>query len=391
MQTTNRPNEDALRQAVDIYRDAMRPFIVRQLKRVQGAKVKELIARALGDRQVDTFHQRLAENNDIESAIDLNYFPQVFRENWRGAFAQHFKDDMTVQSTLWLINKTRNLVAHPGKRDIDAEYTRARLYDIADLLGRINAPDQKDKVEAIRDGLSADTVSTVQTSTVSSNEVVQTRITEPEERRDSLQSRSSNTLTPWREVIRPNNDVALGTFEAAEFAADLQQVHDGRADATGYGNPVNFFNQTYITPGIRKLLVNTLKRLDSNGGDPVIQTKTGFGGGKTHSLIALYHLVKSSDALMNPSPNSEEHQHTSEEIKGIMREAEWHPTPDKPPRVAVLDGTFLATTDETVTKETGDPLNTLWGVMAYQLGGQEGYEIVGEAAREGTAPGGAPA
>ena len=212
---------------------------------------------------------------------------------------------------------------------------------------------------------------------------------ETQDRKESAQSRSSNNLTPWREVIRPNNDVALGTFEAAEFAADLQQVHDGRADATGYGNPVNFFNQTYITPGIRKLLVNTLKRLAGNGGDPVIQTKTGFGGGKTHSLIALYHLVKSSDALMNPPPNSEEHGRTSEEINDIMREAEWHPTPDKPPRVAVLDGTFLATTDETVTKETGDPLNTLWGVMAYQLGGQEGYEIVGEAAREGTAPGGA--
>ena len=189
-------------------------------------------------------------------------------------------------------------------------------------------------------------------------------------------------------IIRPNNDVALGTFEVAEFAADLQQVHDGRADATGYGNPVRFFNQTYITPGIQKLLVNTLRRLGGKGGDPVIQTKTGFGGGKTHSLIALYHLVKSSDALINPPPDSEEHQRTSEEIKGIMQEAEWHPTPDKPPCVAVLDGTFLATTDLTVIKETGDPLNTLWGVMAYQLGGQDAYEIVGEAAREGTAPGG---
>ena len=122
-------------------------------------------------------------------------------------------------------------------------------------------------------------------------------------------------------MIRPNNDVALGTFQEAEFMADLQQVHDGRADATGYGNPVNFFNQTYITPGIRALLVNTLRRIGGNGGDPVIQTQTGFGGGKTHSLITLYHLVKSSDALINPPPNSEEHQRTSEEIKGIMQEA----------------------------------------------------------------------
>ncbi len=388
MQTTYRPNRDALGEAIDIYRDAMRPFIVRQLRRVPGASVEELIERGLGDRQVDEFYRRLDQNDGVESAIDLNHFPQVFRENWRAAFAQHFKDDLTVQNTLWVINKARNQVAHPGNQDIDAEYTKARLYDIADLLGRINAPAEKNKVEAIRDALSINTVDTMMTATLASNVAAQTRPTETGARRDSPQPRSSKNLAPWRDVIHPNNDVALGTFEAAEFAADLQQVHDGRADATGYGNPVSFFNQTYITPGIRKLLVNTFRRLGGNGGDPVIQTKTGFGGGKTHSLIALYHLVKSSDALVNPPPNSEEHQRTSEEIKDLMQEAAWDPANGIQPRVAVLDGTFLAATDSTVIKETGDPLNTLWGSMAYQLGGQEAYEIVGEAAREGTAPGG---
>ena len=388
MQIANRPNRDALMQAIDIYRDAMRPFILRQLRRVQGATVEELIERGLGGRQADEFYQRLAENSDIESAIDLNYFPRVVRDNWRGAFAQHFNDDPSVQNMLWLIKTARDQIAHPGTQDIDAEYTRARLYDITDLLGRINAPDEKQAVEAIRDNLFASAESEEQTDSMRLDEESQTLSTEIRDGQDTSQRRSSNNLTPWRDVIRPNNDVALGTFEVAEFAADLQQVHDGRADATEYGNPVSFFNQTYITPGIRTLLVNSLKRLAGNGGDPVIQTKTGFGGGKTHSLIALYHLVKSSDALINPPPNNEEHQRTSEEIKGIIQEAKWHPTPDKPPSVAVLDGTFLATTDLTVIKETGDPLNTLWGVMAYQLGGQEAYEIVGEAAREGTAPGG---
>ena len=388
MQIANRPNRDALMQAIDIYRDAMRPFILRQLRRVQGATVEELIERGLGGRQTDEFYQRLAENSDIESAIDLNYFPRVVRDNWRGAFAQHFNDDPSVQNMLWLIKTARDQIAHPGTQDIDAEYTRARLYDITDLLGRINAPDEKQAVEAIRDNLFASAESEEQTDSMRLDEESQTLSTEIRDGQDTSQRRSSNNLTPWRDVIRPNNDVALGTFEVAEFAADLQQVHDGRADATEYGNPVSFFNQTYITPGIRTLLVNSLKRLAGNGGDPVIQTKTGFGGGKTHSLIALYHLVKSSDALINPPPNNEEHQRTSEEIKDIMQEAKWHPTPDKSSSVAVLDGTFLATTDLTVIKETGDPLNTLWGVMAYQLGGQEAYEIVGEAAREGTAPGG---
>ena len=392
MQTPNRPNRDALRQAIDIYRDAMRPFIVRRLKQVQGATVEELIERGLGDRQADEFSRQLEQHSDIESAIDLNYFPQVFRENWSKAFAQQFNDDLSVQNMLWLIKTARDQTEHPGTQDIDTEYTRTYLYHIADLLGRINAPDQKNAVEALRDTLSADTEeaeptappATAQASTAQDDRKPTT--TEGDQKQ-APQPRPSSKLPPWREVIRPNNDVALGTFQEAEFAADLQQVHDGRAEATGYGNPVSFFNQTYITPGIRTLLVNTLRRLGANGGAPIIQTKTGFGGGKTHSLIALYHLVKNADALINPPPDSEEHQRTSEEIKDIMQEAEWRPTPDVP-RIAVLDGSFLARTDPTVTKETGDPLNTLWGMMAYQLGGMEAYELVGQAAREGTAPGG---
>ena len=387
MQMTHRPNTDALRQAIDIYRDAMRPFIVRQLRRVQGASVEELIERGLGDRQADEFRRRLTENGDIEAAIDLNYFPKVFRDNWRAAFAQHFNDDLSVQSTLWLIKAARDQIAHPGNEDIDPEYTRARLFDIADLLGQTNSPDQKQTVEAIRDNLFTSPESGEQADPILPDEDSQTASTEPQENLDALPRPSSNNLTPWRHIIRPNNDIALGTFQEAEFAADLQQVHDGRADATGYGNPVSFFNQTFITPGIRTLLVNALKRLGGNGGDPVIQTKTGFGGGKTHSLIALYHLVKSTDALLNPPPDRDEHQRTSEEINSMMQEAAWDSTADRP-RVAVIDGSYLAQTDLTATKETGDPLNTLWGVMAYQLGGQDAYEIVGGAARGGTAPGG---
>ena len=385
---TNRPNRDALGQAIDIYRDAMRPFIVRQLRRVPGSSVEDLIERGLGDRQADEFRHRLTENGDIEAAIDLNYFPKVFRDNWRAAFSRHFNDDLTVQSTLWLIKSARDQIAHPGSEDIDPEYTRARLYDIADLIGKINEPEQKQAVEAIRDNLFVSSESEEQPDSIQLDEESQTPSTETPESQDSAQRPSSNNLTPWRDIIRPNTDVALGTFQEAEFAADLQQVHDGRADATGYGNPVSFFSQTFITPGIRTLLVNTLKRLGGKGGAPVIQTKTGFGGGKTHSLIALYHLVKNIDALINPPPEHEENQRTSTEINGILQEAEWDLSADRA-RIAVLDGTYLAETDATVTKETNDPLNTLWGVMAYQLGGQDAYEIVGEAARRGTAPGGA--
>ena len=126
-------------------------------------------------------------------------------------------------------------------------------------------------------------------------------------------------------MIRPNDDVTEGRFRQAEFAANLQQVYDGRARANEYGNPVSFFNRTYITPGMRALLVNTVQRLNGSGGDPVIQTKTGFGGGKTHSLIALYHLVRHADILIDPPSGSD--SSTSTEIKSILEEAGFYEHP----------------------------------------------------------------
>ena len=121
-------------------------------------------------------------------------------------------------------------------------------------------------------------------------------------------------------------------------------------------------------------------------GEPVIQTKTGFGGGKTHSLIALYHLVKNAGALTNATGDSAA-QRTKSDIREIMEEAGTDPDDFLDARVAVLVGTHLATTDAAKT-DNGAPLNTLWGEMAYQLGEQEAYDIIGAAARQGTSPGG---
>ena len=378
MTTVARPNRIALNNALDIYRDTMRPFIIRCLKRIQGQQIEDIIRNALNDRQADQFSYNLDQNNNIGDAIDVDYFPLLVSRNWRDIFSDQFKGEMAVQSMLWLIKEARNKAAHPGQQDMDEEFVRTNLYHIADVLGRINAPSEAQLVGEIRDQL-------VRSSDYDDNAITPTEAgNEP----TTQQPRSSANLKPWREVIRPNTDVQQGILQEAEFAADLQQVYDGRANATNYGNPVSFINQTYITPGIRTLLVNTLKRLGGKGGDPVIQTKTGFGGGKTHSLIALYHLVNSTDALINPTGNRQSEQ-TYNEIHGMMEEAGLDPCSGIQARVAVLDGTYLSSTDSTMTREKGDPLNTLWGVMAYQLGGQDGYDLIGQAARQGTAPGGA--
>ena len=96
-------------------------------------------------------------------------------------------------------------------------------------------------------------------------------------------------LKPWREVIIPHKDVAGGKYQQAEFAADLAQVLSGKAEKE-YQDATEFFNRTYLTEGMKMLLASALRRACKINGEPVIQLKTAFGGGKTHTMLALYHL-----------------------------------------------------------------------------------------------------
>ncbi len=381
---TPRPNRDALANVIDIYRDAMRLFVARQLRRAPGSTVDSAVRAALRDRRVDEVNEKLRQGSKIEEVIDVNDFPYIVQRHWREAFSEALGADRTIQNELWLISSARNQVSHPGTQDLDAGYAGTNIYHIANVLGRINAPEQKKAVEDIYATVMKH--STSQDDSATKDSAGSDGSTGTNQQQKPEQPRPLSNLKPWREVIRPNQDVAQGSYQQAEFAADLQQVHDGRADATQYGNPVDFYDHTYITPGIRTLLVNALKRLAGRGGDPVIQTKTGFGGGKTHSLIALYHLVRNADALLHPREGRD--SRVSKEIWSIMEEAGYDEPPDSLGKVAVLDGMSLSVTDSAKKTEGDDPLNTLWGEMAYQLGDQEAYDIIGDAARQGLAPGG---
>ena len=181
------------------------------------------------------------------------------------------------------------------------------------------------------------------------------------------------TLKPWREVAIPHEDVLEGTFQEAEFAADLTKVVRGIAGPE-YQDPVLFFERTLITKGMGLLLDAVLRRLYGQGGDPVIQLQTAFGGGKTHTMLAVYHVATANCP--------------AKELRGvpaILDEAKVEALPKA--RVAVLDGNYLSPSQPL---EHGDvTARTLWGEMAYQLGGAEGYGLVQSADEDGTSPGSA--
>ena len=93
---------------------------------------------------------------------------------------------------------------------------------------------------------------------------------------------------------------SIGVFDGrasaddAEFAADLWQVHLGEG-SDEYKKPQEFFRRTYLTESLRRLLTGALRRIANGNGDPVVQLQTNFGGGKTHSMLALYHLFSGVD------------------------------------------------------------------------------------------------
>ncbi|MBZ4685271.1 MAG: putative ATPase [Desulfomicrobiaceae bacterium] len=179
------------------------------------------------------------------------------------------------------------------------------------------------------------------------------------------------TLKPWREIAIPHEDVLKGTFQQAEFAADLSRVHAGTATEE-YQNPVLFFQRTFITEGMRLLLDSVVRHLAGKGGDPVIQLQTAFGGGKTHTMLAVYHMAK-GEALASDLAG----------IPAILDAAGVTELPRA--RTAVLDG-IKSSPNQPVVRE-GQAIRTLWGDLAWQLGGAEGYALVAQADASGTSPG----
>lgn len=92
-------------------------------------------------------------------------------------------------------------------------------------------------------------------------------------------------------IAIPHKDIQEGRLTMDVFAANLWEVYKDRAPEA-YRDSNIFFRKTYITEGLKNLLDIAEKRLKDAGGDPIIQLQTPFGGGKTHSLIALYHKAK---------------------------------------------------------------------------------------------------
>jgi predicted AAA+ superfamily ATPase len=178
-------------------------------------------------------------------------------------------------------------------------------------------------------------------------------------------------MKPWREIAIPHRDVLEGTFQQSEFAADITAVQTGKAPRE-YQEPIAFFERTFITEGMRLLLMQVAQRLAGKGGEPVIQLQTAFGGGKTHTMLAVYHLASRNCALSKLAG-----------IPAVLGQAGITDVPQA--HVAVLDGSAHAPGQ--AWKRGNQQIKTLWGELAWQLGGTEAFSLITDADLTGTSPG----
>lgn len=186
-----------------------------------------------------------------------------------------------------------------------------------------------------------------------------------------IEAAATGAVKPWRDVIMPHKDVASGHYQQAEFAADLWQVHLGEG-SDEYRKPTEFFRRTYLTESLKRLLGGAIQRLAGKGGDPVVQLQTNFGGGKTHSMLALYHLFSGAKPADLPG------------IDQLIAETgvDSLPTANR----VVLVGNRISPGNP-VTKADGTVVRTLWGELAYQLGGRKAFDRIAEDDKNATSPG----
>ncbi|MHB1167663.1 MAG: Swt1 family HEPN domain-containing protein, partial [Longimicrobiales bacterium] len=339
-------NSERVGKALQLFNGAMRPYIRRELESNFKAEWLEMARQGIRDDR--------AASADFDH-WDTPVLIGVVLDHWNNVFKYNLGP--AERSLLHEIRDIRNRWAHQQNFSSDDAY-RA-LDSMGRLLSAIAAAEEAAELDRQR------------------LDLMRQRFDEQarHERRKASTTAIEGTpaagYKPWREVVTPHPDVASGNYVQAEFAADLGQVHRGEG-SDEYRNPRDFFQRTYITEGLKHLLANALRRLNGKGGDPVVELQTNFGGGKTHSMLALYHLFSGAEA---------------KELAGVdaVVEGADGAGPLKANR-AVLVGTALSPA-QTYAKEDGTVVYTLWGEMAYQLLGRRGYDMLAEADRKGVSPG----
>jgi predicted AAA+ superfamily ATPase len=342
-------NYDRVTKVMDLLKTGLQPFVEREMKAQHSQLWLQEARASVAETQAHLFTGSAEPEWDAASllAVMWNQWEKVFKKTL----------GRTERSIISELRDIRNNWAHQKPFSSDDAY---RALDSAGrLLSAVTATTQVDEIEKLK------------------TELLRVRFDDQarsEKRRaagTAIEGTASANLKPWREVVTPHKDVASGRYQQAEFAADLWQVYLGEG-TDEYRKPEEFFRRTYLTESLKQMLVGAVRRVSGQGGDPVVQLQTNFGGGKTHSMLALFHLF--SGAKPGEMPG----------IDAVLQEA----GADKLPAVkrVVLVGNKISPGNP-VKKADGTIVRTLWGELAWQLGGKKAFERVRADDEKATSPG----
>jgi len=339
-------NQDRVGKAMELLRAGLTPFVEREFKSQHQAQAAEAARRYIGDDR--TVGKKSVAEWDAAALLKLMW------EAWNDVFGKTL--GRAERSLVQELRDCRNKWAH--QEPFSSDDTDRALDSMARLLTAVSAP-QADEVNKMK----------LELRRLTFDEQVRS-----EKRKAGgslIEAAATGALKPWREIVTPHADVASGRYQQAEFAADLWQVHLGEG-SDEYKKPQEFFRRTYLTESLKRLLVGGVQRISGKGGDPVVQLQTNFGGGKTHSMLALYHLFSGA----NPA-----------ELVGVdavLAEAGVKSLP-RAKRV-VLVGNKISPGNP-VSKPDGTVVRTLWGELAWQLGGKKAFARVKADDEKATNPG----
>ena len=354
-------NHDALGQGLKLYTDAMRALIKERLiAALPNSWWNDGVLRVLPRGQADNLRREMKKYPDRDKAdlLDATHLRTVVTKNHGRAFEQVFPRFQIAESYLGQAGQARNDWAHPRSGDMAADDVAHALYAMVQLLGMAKLP-QEPEVEAIRKRVLHIEEAPVEPSPTAT----------PAE----VQPARAGALPYWWEVCEPREGFRdPDRIDESLFAATLGGVFAGSAREE-FLDAERFLSHTYFTENLTHLTRDIVTRLNGGDGAAVTEVQTPFGGGKTHALLTLYHLINSPQKALT-LPNVQK-------ALGDLRVPEGA-------RVLVFDGQEAGGGDAITTKEDGASVGTLWGELAHQaLGAGRFHTLVGDSDASGTAPG----
>jgi len=336
-----------LDKALGLFIEALRLFIPSEMKNEYGKLWDQEYYECLSDKQKKDWDNQINSGKSPKQMIDFHNLGifAIKQKNFLKKFFGREASNLTTKFNE--IADARNMFAHYGEWDNDkADLSFAHMIGIAKTLSMTELE------EDIRN--------------LKEDKSVEEQIAEVQKNTSQVEP----SLTAWFNNVKPHLDIRQGNLDESVFAADLAEVSLGTGREV-YNNQSIFFDKTFFTEGLTNIANRVIKGLNGNedGENRIISLQTGFGGGKTHTLISLFHLAT---AGKNISLNSKVSSKLTEQ-----------PSFEKA-NIAV----FTNTTNDPTQGRTVDGIHikTLWGEIAYQLGGKELYEKIRPNDEARTAP-----